>query len=271
MKKEGMLLIICCLVVIGVSIELLLLFKVDKKNCTHIIETGKCITLTPKIITAANKGPLSAKISQTIKSSNKRIEVDISKQKLKLFENNTQVAEYRISSGTLTHPTPLGEFKIYNKFDMAYSQKYKCWLPFWMAFTQDGLYGFHGLPICGNEKIGKTPLGRPSSHGCIRLDDNDAKEIYNWTSIGTKIIISGEINELTQDWCYNFNQDLWQGKKGNDVEALQAILNIPTNGIFDPVTKASTIKFQIAQGLIGNGIVGPLTRAKLNELYGCAN
>jgi len=61
------------------------------------------------------------------------------------------------------------------------------------------------------------------------------------------------------------------GSQGNEVMELQKFLNnagygiLVIDGFFGPKTKAAVIKFQIANGLVGDGIVGPLTRAVLNK------
>jgi len=59
--------------------------------------------------------------------------------------------------------------------------------------------------------------------------------------------------------------------KGAEVLELQKLLNTAGYGIlivdgkFGPKTKEALIKFQLANGLKGDGIVGPLTRAELNK------
>jgi hypothetical protein len=58
--------------------------------------------------------------------------------------------------------------------------------------------------------------------------------------------------------------------KGNDVKELQNYLNQKgynsgnADGIFGPKTKGAVIQFQLENGLVGDGIVGLLTKAKLN-------
>jgi hypothetical protein len=85
-----------------------------------------------------------------------------------------------------------------------------------------------------------------------------------------------------------FNRRLVVGSIGSDVKSLQQFLNsngfaVATAGAgspgnetttFGPATNRALIKFQMAQGIIqmatdaGAGQVGPMTRAKLNELSG---
>jgi ELWxxDGT repeat protein len=67
----------------------------------------------------------------------------------------------------------------------------------------------------------------------------------------------------------NFTRNLKLKMRGIDVKDLQSYLNSKMNlnlkidGIFGNLTRQAVIKFQIANNLVGDGIVGPLTRAKL--------
>jgi len=40
-----------------------------------------------------------------------------------------------------------------------------------------------------NIRRGLDQLGQPVSHGCVRLNINDAEEVYNWAEIKTDIFI----------------------------------------------------------------------------------
>ncbi len=70
---------------------------------------------------------------------------------------------------------------------------------------------------------------------------------------------------------YNFTLNLGYGSRGDEVLELQKLLNLagyksgPEDGIFGPITKGAVIRFQIANGLTGDGIVGPLSREELNK------
>jgi lipoprotein-anchoring transpeptidase ErfK/SrfK len=44
-----------------------------------------------------------------------------------------------------------------------------------------GGYGLHGTYWHNN-------FGTPMSHGCVNLSQTDAEWLYNWASVGTKVV-----------------------------------------------------------------------------------
>jgi hypothetical protein len=70
---------------------------------------------------------------------------------------------------------------------------------------------------------------------------------------------------------FHFTLTLKKGSKGDEVTELQKFLNAAgyncgtPDGKFGQKTKLALIKFQIANGLKGDGVTGPLTRAVLNK------
>lgn len=124
----------------------------------------------------------------------KRIEIDLSEQKLKLIENGKVISIRTISTGKWSTPTPIGEYKTRNKITTAYSKPYGLYMEYWMAFSNDGSYGLHALPFWKLAKGGKlyegaNHLGTPVSHGCIRQSLADAKSLYEWAPVGTPVKI----------------------------------------------------------------------------------
>jgi len=119
----------------------------------------------------------------------KKIEVDLSQQKIILFEDGEIIKEIQISAGKKDTPTPTGKFRVIHKSAMVYSKSVDCWLPFWVGFTSNGEYGFHELPICSGERVGENEMGKPASLGCVRLNMGDAEKFYNWVDIETKVEI----------------------------------------------------------------------------------
>jgi hypothetical protein len=120
----------------------------------------------------------------------KKIEVDISEQRLDYFLGRAKLGSFQISTGKLSTPTPLGVFTIANKDVRRKSKVGDLIMPYWMAFKDD-LYAIHDLPEWpGGQKEGADHLGKKVSHGCVRLATVNAQFLYNWTPVGTKVVIS---------------------------------------------------------------------------------
>lgn len=123
----------------------------------------------------------------------KYMDIDISEQRMQYFENGYKLGEYRISSGKVSMPTPLGTFKIMNKAKEAYSKKYALYMPYWMQITSAG-HGVHGLPFWKLKKggviyEGANHLGIRVSHGCVRLPVEGAAKVFAWADVGTTVVI----------------------------------------------------------------------------------
>ncbi len=123
----------------------------------------------------------------------KYIDIDISEQMLRYYENGQKIGEHRISTGKWSMPTPLGTFKTTNKILVAYSKPYSLYMDYWMAFAGNGAYGIHSLPywkIAGGRIYeGENHLGVRVSHGCVRQSLADSKKLYEWASVGTTVIV----------------------------------------------------------------------------------
>jgi len=118
----------------------------------------------------------------------KRIEINTGEQTLAYFLDGVKMGEYSVSSGKASMPTPKGHFDIINKHPKAWSP-YGLWMPYWMGL-KDGSFGLHQLPVWPNGyREGEDHLGKPVSHGCIRLGVKPAEELYEWTEVGTPVFI----------------------------------------------------------------------------------
>ncbi|OGG04790.1 hypothetical protein A2Z33_05760 [Candidatus Gottesmanbacteria bacterium RBG_16_52_11] len=131
--------------------------------------------------------PPLARILGVSSNSNKRIEVDLTNQKLYAFEDNNKIYDFPISSG-LYGRTPTGEFNIWIKLRYTRMQGGSRVLhtyynlpnvPFTMYFANDQIpqsrgYGIHGAYWHNN-------FGHPMSHGCINMRIADAEKIYYWS------------------------------------------------------------------------------------------
>lgn len=120
----------------------------------------------------------------------KKIEINLATQELTYFLGQRKIETYKVSSGALGWETPKGNFKIEIKTPLAWSKAAGLWMPYWMAFAPSGKLGIHELPYWPNGyREGQAHLGKPVSHGCVRLGIGPAKELYDWAEIGTPVVI----------------------------------------------------------------------------------
>lgn len=120
----------------------------------------------------------------------KYIEINISEQKIKYFENGDKIDEFYISTGTWGFPTPVGTFSVSSKVSAArmtgfYGEgnpnNYDLpGVPWVMSFY--GPYTIHGTYWHNN-------FGNRMSHGCVNLPTPKAYELYMWADIGTPVVV----------------------------------------------------------------------------------
>jgi lipoprotein-anchoring transpeptidase ErfK/SrfK len=99
-----------------------------------------------------------------------RIDVDLGAQIMRVAADSGASYEWPISSGSLGRATPRGDFRPYALYPMVYSWKYGNEpMPYSIFFH--GQYAIHGT-------LETDLLGRPASHGCIRLSPQAAATLY---------------------------------------------------------------------------------------------
>lgn len=162
----------------------------EKKTANNPIEIPvKVIAFTQKTVDPEYEGGLY---------EGTYIYINLASQKLFVMEGNNKISEHIISSGKASLPTPKGTFYIKNKIPFAYSPLYKLWMKNWNALAKnpDGSgyegYGIHGLPCFDRDCTqveGESHLGRPVSHGCVRLGLDASQYFFEKIPIGTPVVI----------------------------------------------------------------------------------
>jgi len=118
----------------------------------------------------------------------KWIEVDLSEQRLYMKQNGNTINSFLISSGKWA-PTPTGEWRIWIKLRYtrmrggvkALGTFYDLPnVPYTMYYDRG--YGVHGAYWHNN-------FGQPMSHGCINMRPEEAGIVFNWASVGTRVVV----------------------------------------------------------------------------------
>ena len=113
-----------------------------------------------------------------------RIDIDLTTQTMRVTSAASGAYEWPISSGRAGHLTPTGWFRPVGLYVMVHSAKYdNAPMPHSIFFLSQ--YAIHGTTAVGS-------LGRPASHGCIRLAPGNATTLFAMVKTeGASIRISG--------------------------------------------------------------------------------
>jgi len=122
------------------------------------------------------------------------IKVNLSEQKMYLTLEDDVVREFFISTGKASTPTPTGNYSIKLKQDVRVGGEKPHYIMDNFMWFKDGGYGIHALPKLRTDggrfwEEAKDHIGRPVSHGCIRLLPDDAKFAFEFADLGTKVVI----------------------------------------------------------------------------------
>ncbi|MGI6412934.1 MAG: L,D-transpeptidase family protein [Syntrophomonadaceae bacterium] len=195
-----------------------------------------------------NKLPQSIKPKQL---NTTKIVVDLVSRKLTYYSDTYQKT-FKVAIGKSSTPSPIGNWIITQKAINPGG-------PFgarWMRLSVPwGGYGIHGT---NNPKS----IGKAISHGCIRMYNQDVISIYNITPIGTPVAIIGRVYT---------GRLLSLGSSGSEVKDVQKKLKLlryykyKVDGYYGEKTKQAVVKFQQANKLSPDGIVGPQTYNALQK------
>jgi hypothetical protein len=133
----------------------------------------RAATLGPGEYVWAAKSPQSGPLLLTI---------DLTAQRITVYRDGVLMAASSISTGSLGRETTTGVFTILEKKVMHRSSTYDdAPMPYMQRLTEKGI-AIHA---------GDLP-GYPASHGCIRLPNAFAKDLYAITEIGTPVMITDD-------------------------------------------------------------------------------
>lgn len=154
-------------------------------NNSYGVYDGKFVVVPP-----VKNSPVNiASVLGASTNGDKRIEIDLTNQRLYAYEGNTKVYDFLVSTGKWGK-TPVGTFHIWTKLryvrmtggNIAIGTYYDLPnVPYTMFFTNDADvprwkgFGIHGTYWHHN-------FGHPMSHGCINMNTEEAAQLYYWAN-----------------------------------------------------------------------------------------
>lgn len=137
----------------------------------------------------------------------KEVIISISAQHMWACTGTTTEYDNPVVTGMEKYPndlTPPGTYKIYAKQTntrLTGSDQFGSWddpVSYWMPFLSNnyGVYGFHDATWRAASDFGKinihapfTTTAKSGSHGCVEMPLTAMKWLYDWSSVGTTVVI----------------------------------------------------------------------------------
>jgi lipoprotein-anchoring transpeptidase ErfK/SrfK len=111
--------------------------------------------------------------------------INTTTQRMQVLVDGVQTYDWRISTARKGYVTPKGQYQPQGMYKKYYSHKYHN-SPMPYAIFYNGGYAVHGTNAVAS-------LGKPASHGCVRLDTENAATLFALVTehgrANTKIVI----------------------------------------------------------------------------------
>jgi lipoprotein-anchoring transpeptidase ErfK/SrfK len=167
---------------------------------TRIAEALRSLT-ADRVISASTEVVEPATPTDSLLSDDSTV-VTVSKAEtlVRVFQGGEIVKTYNVAVGSSEYPTPLGTFTVQSmQVDPPWNVPNSEWagdlagktipggdpgnplVARWIGFN--GSVGFHGTADIAS-------LGSAASHGCVRMDPEDVKDLYERVQIGTTVYVA---------------------------------------------------------------------------------
>ena len=142
-----------------------------------------------RLFSVALTGVLLFSLSALPASARLLIEIDKSSQQMTVSRDGRELYVWPVSTGIARYDTPSGQ---YTPFRMEKDHFSREWddapMPFSIFFTQRG-HAIHGTEH-------RRAIGRPASHGCVRLETENARVLFDLVKregmANTRVVLAGE-------------------------------------------------------------------------------
>ena len=123
----------------------------------------------------------------------RRVVFDISDQRVWLVKRDGSVERTYPVSGSVYDNLDPGTYAVYSRSPNAVGVDDSGTMRFMVRFAHgaNAAIGFHDIPIYHGKPVQTLDeLGTPQSHGCIRQARPDAKALWRFAPLGTKVVVT---------------------------------------------------------------------------------
>ena len=122
----------------------------------------------------------------------RRAVFDMSAQRVWIVDSDEEVERTYLVSGSLLDNLDPGTYSVYSRSRNAVGVDDSGTMEYFVRFTQgdNAAIGFHDIPVKDGEPLQtRSQLGTPLSHGCIRQWRPDARALWRFAPVGTKVVV----------------------------------------------------------------------------------
>jgi hypothetical protein len=122
----------------------------------------------------------------------RRVVFSTSAQRVWLVGADGAVASTYLVSGSVTDNLQPGSYAVYSRSRWAVGVDDSGVMQYFVRFAHGphAAIGFHSIPTKhGTPVQGEAQLGTPQSHGCIRQRLADARQMWDFASVGTDVVV----------------------------------------------------------------------------------
>ncbi len=123
----------------------------------------------------------------------KRVVFDIGDQRVWLVDEGGEVRRTYPVSGSLTDNLKPGSYEVYSTSRHAVGIDDSGTMQYMVRFAHGrrAAIGFHDIPVKDGKPLQtRADLGAPQSHGCVRQARPDARALWYFAIVGTKVVVT---------------------------------------------------------------------------------
>jgi hypothetical protein len=114
-------------------------------------------------------------------------------QRVWLVDADDEVLRTYLVSGSLTDNLQPGTYEVWSRSEQAWGIDDSGTMRWFVRFAHGkrAAIGFHDIPVDDGQPVQTVDeLGTPLSHGCIRQRRADAKRLWDFAPLGTKVVVT---------------------------------------------------------------------------------
>ena len=161
-------------------------------------KSGYRATLSAQTIPDASSPKTSRPVASGVpppadSGTGRRVVFDMSDQRVWLVDKTDELVSTYLVSGSVYDNLDPGTYAVYSRSLSAVGIDDSGTMQYFTRFTRgaNAAIGFHSIPTKDGRLVqSRAHLGTPQSHGCIRQALPDAKRLWAFAPVGTKVVVT---------------------------------------------------------------------------------